>query len=262
MVPSTLAAMLLAVDVGNTNIVLGVFDGERLVADYRMHTDDRATGDELGLQITDLLQRRDVTPDDVDAVVISNVVPTLRRALEELSQEYFNRQPMVLGPGLRTGIRIHYDDPRQVGADRIANAIAARHLYGVPAVLVDFGTATTFDAIGAGGDYLGGAIAPGIQISHDALVSHAALLRRVELTAPPAAVGHSTTTSMQSGIVFGYVGLVEGLVARFRAEIGQEAKVIATGGIAADLARLIRVIDIVDERLTLTGLRLIHAQNQ
>jgi type III pantothenate kinase len=168
---------------------------------------------------------------------------------------------MIVGPGTRTGIRIHYDDPRQVGADRIANAIAARHLYGVPAVLVDFGTATTFDAIGEDGDYLGGAIAPGIQVSHDALVSHAALLPRVELVAPAVAVGHNTTASMQSGIVFGYAGLVEGLVARFRAEIGAHARVIATGGVVEDLARLISIIDIVDEQLTLTGLRLIHGQN-
>lgn len=253
--------MLLAVDVGNTNIVLGVFDGERLAADFRLHTDDRATGDELGLQITDLIEHAGLHASDIDAVVVSNVVPTLRRAIEALSQQYFGRKPMVIGPGTRTGIRIRYDDPRQVGADRIANAVAARHQYGVPAVLVDFGTATTFDAINEEGDYLGGAIAPGIQVSHDALVSHAALLPRVELVAPPAAVGHNTAASMQSGIVFGYAALVEGLVARFRAEIGAHARVIATGGVVEDLAKLIGVIDVVDERLTLTGLRLIHEQN-
>ena len=253
--------MLLAVDVGNTNIVIGVFDGERLAADFRLHTDDRATGDELGLVFTDLIEHAGLSPQVIDAIVVSSVVPSLRRSFELLSQRYFGRSPMIVGPGTRTGIRIHYDDPRQVGADRIANAIAARHLYGVPAVLVDFGTATTFDAIGEDGDYLGGAIAPGIQVSHDALVSHAALLPRVELVAPAAAVGHNTTASMQSGIVFGYAGLVEGLVARFRAEIGKHAKVIATGGVVEDLARLIGVIDIVDEQLTLTGLRLIHQQN-
>jgi type III pantothenate kinase len=253
--------MLLAVDVGNTNIVVGVFDGDRLVADYRLHTDDRATGDELGVLVTDLLERSHIAPGDVSAVVVSNVVPTLQRSVETLALVYFGQTPMVLGPGLRSGVRIRFDDPREVGADRIANAVAARHLYRLPAVIVDFGTATTFDAIGGDGDYLGGAIAPGIQVSHDALVSHAALLRRVELVAPPSAVAHNTTTGMQSGLVFGYVGLVEGLVGRFRAEIGEGAMVIATGGIAPQLAPLTTCIDVVDERLTLTGLRLIHEQN-
>ncbi|MFN2581411.1 MAG: type III pantothenate kinase [Candidatus Dormibacteria bacterium] len=253
--------MLLAVDVGNTNIVVGVFDGERLVADYRLHTDDRTTGDELGLTVTDLLQRSAITPADVHAVVVSNVMPPLRRAIDTMAHAYFKREPLVLGPGTRTGLRIQYDDPRQVGADRIANAIAVRHLYGVPAVLVDFGTATTFDALGADGEYRGGAIAPGMQISHDALVAHAAMLRRVELAAPASAVGHNTTTSMQAGLVYGYVGLVEGLVARIRKAIGTHAKVVATGGIAADLADLITAIDVVDERLTLTGLRLIYELN-
>ena len=253
--------MLLAIDVGNTNIVIGVYEGDRLACDFRMHTDDRVTGDELGLTIVDLLERRDIAPKMITAVVVSNVVPTLARPIDDLSRLYFGQTPMVVGPGTRTGLRIHYDDPRMVGADRIANAIAARHLYGVPAVLVDFGTATTFDALSADGEYLGGAIAPGIEISHDALVSHAARLVRVELTAPPAAIGHSTPTAMQSGLVFGYVGLVEGLVARFRAELGDGAKVIATGGLAEAMARLIPVIDVVDERLTLVGLRLIYEQN-
>lgn len=258
----TLAAMLLAIDVGNTQTVVGVFDGERLTADFRIHTDDRSTGDELGLVMVDLLEQRDLTPAQVSAVVVSSVVPALARSIDELSHNYFNQTPMVVGPGTRTGIRIQYDDPRRVGADRIANAIAAHHLYQGPAVLVDFGTATTFDAIDARGDYMGGAIAPGIQISHDALVSHAAMLMRVELTAPPEAIGHSTITSMQSGIVYGYVGLVEGLVARFRKEIAGPAKVIATGGLAPSLSRLIPSIDIVDELLTLQGLRLIHEQNR
>jgi type III pantothenate kinase len=253
--------MLLAVDVGNTNIVIGVFDGERLVADYRLHTDDRATGDELGVMVTDLLARRDITAGDVHAVMVSNVVPTLQRSVDRLSRGYFEREPLMLGPGLRTGIKIRVDDPREVGADRIANAVAARHLYGVPAILVDFGTATTFDAIGPDGDYLGGAIAPGIQVSHDALVAHAALLSRVELVAPPSPIGRNTTTSMQAGIVFGYVGLVEGLVLRFQHELGSHAHVIATGGIAAQLAPLIPSIGVVDERLTLTGLRLIYELN-
>jgi type III pantothenate kinase len=258
----TLAAMLLAIDVGNTNIVVGVFDGEALTADFRIHTDDRFTGDELGLVLVDLLARQELAPAQVTAVVVSSVVPTLARSIDELSHTYFHQPPMLVGPGTRTGIRIQYDDPRRVGADRIANAIAAHHLYRGPAVLVDFGTATTFDAIDGKGDYLGGAIAPGIQLSHDALVSHAAMLSRIELTAPTEAIGHSTTASMQSGIVFGYVGLVEGLVARFRAEMEGEPKVIATGGLATALAALTSSIEIVDERLTLHGLRLIHDLNR
>src|SRR5437660_3017223 len=181
--------MLLAVDVGNTNIVVGVFDGERLACDFRLHTDDRMTGDELGMTVVELLAHRDIAPPAISSVVISNVVPTLGRALEALSRGYFGHPPLVVGPGTRTGMRILYDDPRQVGADRIANAIGAYHRYGGPAVLVDFGTATTFDAIDSSGDYLGGAIAPGIQVSHDALVNHAAKLMRVELTAPAAAIG-------------------------------------------------------------------------
>ncbi len=258
----TLAAMLLAIDVGNTNIVVGVFEGADLTADFRIHTDDRATGDELGLDLLALLERKDLSADQVTAVIVSSVVPTLARSIDELSHTYFHQPPMFVGPGTRTGIRIQYDDPRRVGADRIANAIAAHHLYQGPAVLVDFGTATTLDAIDANGDYLGGAIAPGIQLSHDALVNHAAMLIRVELTAPTEAIGHSTTASMQSGIVFGYVGLVEGLVARFRKEMAGSPKVIATGGLATSLASLMPSIDIVDERLTLHGLRLIHDQNR
>ncbi len=253
--------MLLALDVGNTHIVIGVFDGESLNADFRVHTDARATGDELGLLLTDLLRRGGVATAQIDGVIVSNGVPALTRPLAELSARYFNQEPVVVGPGIRTGIRIQYDDPRQVGGDRIANAIAARHLYGAPAIVVDFGTATTFDCVGSDGDYLGGAIAPGIQLSLDALVNHAARLTRVELSAPGTAIGHSTAASLQSGVMYGYVGLVEGLVARLKAEIGGAPKVIGTGGLAEPISELTTVIDIVDQRVTLTGLRLIHEQN-
>jgi type III pantothenate kinase len=257
----TLAAMLLAIDVGNTNIVVGVFEGERLKADFRTHTDDRWTGDELGLLLVQLLSQHDISPEMIQAVVVSNVVPTLTSTIDELSHSHFKHRPMLVGPGMRSGVRIHYEDPRQVGADRIANAVAARALYGAPAIMVDFGTATTLDAIDEHGEYLGGAIAPGIQISHDALVSHAARLARVELTPPENAIGRTTATSMQSGLVFGYVGLVTELVRRIRQEMGGTATVIATGGMATRLATLIDVIDVIDERLTLTGLRLIHDMN-
>lgn len=257
----TLAAMLLAIDVGNTNIVVGVFEGETLAADFRTHTDDRWTADELGLLLVQLLAQRDISPQMIGAVAVSNVVPALTGTIERISLTYFGHRPLLVGPGMRSGIRIHAEDPRQVGADRIANAVATRALYGRPAIVVDFGTATTVDAIDEHGDYLGGAIAPGIQISHDALVNHAARLIRVELVAPETAIGRTTASSMQSGIVFGYVGLVSELVRRFRQEMGGSARVIATGGLAASMAALIDVIDVVDDRLTLNGLRLIHELN-
>jgi type III pantothenate kinase len=253
--------MLLAIDVGNTNVVLGVFDGAELIADFRLHTDERSTGDELGLLIVGLLHSRDIAPDRVTAVVVSNVVPILTRPIEELSQHYFNLAPMLIGPGIRTGMRILAEDPRQVGADRIVNSIAAFRRYSGPAVVVDFGTATTFDAISAAGDYLGGAIAPGLVIGLDALVSHAAKLTRVELVAPPSVIGRNTTASMQAGLVYGYVGLIEGIVSRMKTELGDAARVVATGGLAELIAAQTTAIDTVDQRLTLDGLRIIHELN-
>jgi type III pantothenate kinase len=247
--------------VGNTNIVVGVFDGERLVADFRTHTDPRTTSDELALLLNGLLTSASVGAGDIDAIVVSNGVPALARALDEMTSSAFKTTPVLVGPGTRTGIKILYDDPRQVGGDRIANAIAARAVHGSPAIIIDFGTATTFDCVSSDGDYLGGAIAPGIQISLDALVSHAARLTLVELVAPPAAIGHNTATSLQSGVMYGYVGLIEGIVARLKAEIGGRPTVIATGGLADALSGLTSVIDVVDQRITLTGLRLIHLQN-
>jgi len=253
--------MLLAIDVGNTQTAVGVFEAAALVARFRMHTDERATGDEFGLLLSDLLQRRHIAPGAIDGVVVSNVVPGLSRAVDELSRTYFACPPLVVGPGTRTGLRILYDDPRQVGADRIANAIAAGHAYGGPAILVDFGTATTFDALNAGGDYLGGAIAPGIAVSHDALVSHAARLNPVDLIAPPSAIGRTTTASVQAGLIFGHVGVVEGIVGRMTRELEGSPRVIATGGLAPLIAPLTACIDTVDEQLTLTGLRIIHERN-
>lgn len=253
--------MLLTVDIGNTNIVVGVFEGEVLRADFRLHTEERATGDELGVAVTDVLRRRGVEPESIDAVAVANVVPPLGRAVEEMSHRYFGQAPLVVGPGVRTGVSIRYDDPRLVGADRIANAVAGRRLYGAPAILLDFGTATTFDAVSAAGDYLGGAMAPGILVSLDALVSRAAKLNRIDLVAPASVIGRSPAASMQAGFVFGYVGLVQGIVARMRAEIGDTARVIATGGLAELFAPLIPEIEAVDQHLTLVGLRLIHELN-
>src|SRR5205807_1086081 len=191
--------MLLAIDVGNSNIVGGVFDGDRLVADFRLHTEALATGDELGLVVAGLLGLRNIERGTVDAVVVSNVVPTLSRSIDELCHQYFAVAPMHVGPGMRTGMRIVVEDPRQVGADRIVNAIAAFNAYGGPAVIVDLGTATTFDAISDRGDYLGGAIAPGMIISLNALVARAAKLNRVDLVVPPSVIGRTTNLGVQSG---------------------------------------------------------------
>ena len=253
--------MLLAIDVGNTNTVLGVFDGERLVADFRLRTEGHATGDELGLTVTGLLAHSDIAVDDVHGVVVSSVMPSLSRSVDELAGRYFHVAPLVVGPGVRSGIRILTDDPRQVGADRIVNAIAAFRQYGGPAIVVDLGTATTFDAISVNGDYLGGAIAPGLLISLDALVEHAAKLNRIDPVPPPSVIGKTTTSAMQSGVMLGYVGLIEGLVGRMRAELGGTAKVVATGGLAEVLAGQTDAIDVVDPRLTLVGLRLIWELN-
>ena len=253
--------MLLAVDVGNTDTVLGVFDGDHLVADFRLHTEPRATGAELGLLVVSLLRGAGIEPAAVSAVVISSVVPALTRALDELSRGHFGQPPLILGPGVRTGIRIHYDDVSQVGADRIANAVAAHHLYGGPAIICDFGTATTVDAIDATGDYLGGAVAPGILVSHDALVERAARLSRVDFAAPEMVLGRDSRASLQAGLVFGYAGLVEGLVARMRREMEGDPKLILTGGLAPLMAGLISGVHATDERLTFVGLRLIHELN-
>ena len=253
--------MLLAIDVGNTNIAVGVFDDETLVADFRVHTDARSTGDELGLALRDLLGRRSLGVGVIEGVVIANVVPALSRAIAEASVQVFHHTPVVVGPGIRTGLRIRYDDPRQVGGDRIANAIAAHRRYGGPAIIVDFGTSTNFDVVSAAGDYLGGAIAPGMEVSLDALVAKAARLSRVDLAVPPVAIARSTEASMQVGLVLGHIAMIEGLIGRMKAELGGVAKVIATGGLAGTIAAATPAIDVVDPGLTLDGLRLIFALN-
>jgi len=253
--------MLLAIDVGNTDTVIGVFDGARLVTDFRVHTESRATGAELGLLLVSLLRSAGLEPEAISAVVVSNGVPDLSRSIDELARQRFSATPLVVGPGVRTGVRIHYDDPSLVGPDRIANAIAVHQLYGGPAIICDFGTATTVDAIDAAGDYLGGAIAPGLQVSHDALVERASRLPRVDLVAPGSVLGHSTRASMQAGIVLGYAGLAEGLVARMRREMDGDPKLILTGGLAPIMAGIISGVHAVDERITLVGLRLIHELN-
>jgi type III pantothenate kinase len=253
--------MLLALDVGNTNIVLAVFEGDRLVADWRVRTEKERTADEHGILVTDLLRLKGIEPKQITGIAISNVVPTMRRTLLELSKRYFLTDPFMVGPDTDFGIGIHYDPPSDVGADRLMNTIAAFAKYGGPAVVVDFGTGTTFDAVGANGDYLGGAIAAGIGISTDALFQRAARLYRVELKAPSRAVGTDTVMALQSGIMFGFAGQVDAIVHRFKQEIGAHARVIATGGLAEVIQAESETIEIIDQMLTLDGLRMLWERN-
>lgn len=254
--------MLLAIDIGNTNIAFGIFDGETLRATWNVATDINKTADEYAVLLLNLLPREGLALSDIDHVSIACVVPPLLTIFEELSQRYFKIPPLIVGPGVKTGVSICTDNPREVGADRVVNAAAAHHLYGGPLIVIDFGTATTLDALSKEGDYLGGAIAPGIGIAAEALFERASKLPRVELIPPEHAIGKNTVTTMQSGIIFGYVGLIEGLVTRIKQELGGEAYVVATGGLAEVIARETKVIDKVDMHLTLLGLRLIHELNR
>jgi type III pantothenate kinase len=253
--------LLLAIDAGNTNVVMGLYEGERLVADWRITSPPTWTGDEVAVLLTDLFRLRGLELKAVKGVVIGSVVPGLTPALEEASIEHLGVRPIVVGPGIKTGIRLAIENPKEVGADRIANTLAAFRRYGGPAIVIDLGTAVTYDAVSGEGEYLGGAIAPGVGISLDALVAHTARLIRVELTAPDTVIGRSTMTAIQSGLLWGFVGQIEGMVRRMTEELGGKAHVIATGGQAAMVAGLTHVIDDVDPQLTLEGLRLIHLQN-
>lgn len=254
--------MLLAIDIGNTNITLGIFEGERLRATWRLAPSVNRLADEYGVLMTSLLAHEGFSKGDVDAAVMSTVVPDLEPVFERACGRYFNVKPLVVGAGVRTGLRILYDSPRDVGADRVADAVAAIRLYGCPVIVVDLGTGTVFDAISREGDYVGGAIAPGLSIAAEALFQRAAKLYRVELARPKTAIGRNTVAALQSGLIFGYVGLVEGIVARFKEELGADAKVVATGGWAELVAPETSVIDVVDPNLTLTGLRLIYELNR
>ena len=242
-------------------MVIGLYEGDRLVADWRITSPATWTGDEVAILLTDLFRLRGLEPSAVRAVVIGSVVPNLTPALEEASIEHLKVRPVVVGPGIKTGIRLAIENPKEVGADRIANTLAAFKRYGGPAIVIDLGTAVTYDAVSAEGEYLGGAIAPGVGISLDALVANTAKLIRVELTAPDSVIGRSTMAAIQSGLLWGFVGQIEYMVRRMREELGGKAHVIATGGQAGMVAGLTTVIDDVDPGLTLEGLRLIHLQN-
>jgi len=253
--------MLLAIDIGNTNIAVGVFEVEGLRATWRLGTDVHKLADEYAALLFNLSTLKGLSFSDIDQAIISSSVPPLVTTFEELCRNYFEVTPMVVGSGIKTGVRISIDNPREVGPDRVVNVAAAHRLYEGPLIVVDFGTATTFDAISSEGDYLGGAIAPGIAISAEALFERAAKLPRVELARPKKAIGRNSVTAMQSGIIFGYVGLIEGIVARMRTELGGEAKVIATGGLADIIAEETSAIDALEPDLTLLGLQLIHGLN-
>ena len=254
--------MLLAIDIGNTDITLGVFEGEELGATWHVATSIHRMVDEYAALLLNLLQHQNLKVADIKEIALCSVVPPLISTFEELSQRYFHLSPLVVGAGVKTGVSIRMDNPREVGADRIVNAAAAHHLYGGPIIITDLGTATTFDTVSKEGDYLGGVIAPGINIAAEALFIRAAMLPRVELTRPKRVIGTSTTLAMQSGLIFGYVGLVEGIVARIQRELGEKAKVVATGGYAELIAKETPAIDIVNPDITLIGLRLIHQMNQ
>ena len=255
--------MLLAVDVGNTQTQLGVFRDDKLIHQWRASTDQSRTADELALMFGEFLSLADLSfSRQITGVVLASVVPRSTQELREMTERYFGFAPVVVEPGIKTGIAILTDNPREVGADRIANAVAARELFpGQPAIVVDFGTAITVDAVSADGEYLGGAIAPNIDTAATALFQSTAQIARVELVAPQWAIGKTTVTSVQSGTVFGTAGLVDGLVERVMAELGGDARIVATGGLAAVVVEHCKRVDLVEPLLTLNGLRLIYEKN-
>ncbi len=247
--------MILTIDVGNTNTLIGLYDGKMLRHHWRIKTDRNRMPDEYGMMVLGFFRHVNLSPADIDGICMASVVPPLAKIYTRMCERYFEKTPLLVTHDIHTGISLRVDNPAGVGADRIIDALAVHHLYGGPACIVDFGTATTFDAIAANGDYLGGAITPGINIAADALFQRTAKLPRVELLAPPSVIGKNTIHAIQSGLLFGYVGMVEGMVARFRQELGAEMKVIATGGLARAIAAETDVIQYINPWLTLEGLR-------
>ncbi len=254
--------MLLAIDIGNTDTTLGVFEDVKLRATWHMATNIHRMADEYAALLLNLLRHQNLDTPDITAVAMCSVVPPLITTYEDLFQRYFHLSPLVVGAGVKTGVSIRIDNPREVGADRIVNTAAAHHLYGGPIIVTDLGTATTFDIVSREGCYQGGVIAPGINTAAETLFMQAAMLPRVELTHPKHAIGTSTVTAMQSGIIFGYVALIEGMIARIQQELGEKARVVATGGWSTLIAKETAVFDMVNPNLTLIGLRLIYLMNR
>jgi type III pantothenate kinase len=254
--------MLLVIDVGNTNTKLGVCDGERVLVSWTLTTRREQTADEYGVFTEGILRTRGITPADIHAVAISNVVPPVQQALERMAEQYFGVTALCVEPGVTTSVPLAVDNPRDVGPDRIVAVVAAVALYGAPVIVVDLGTATRFDCVNESGAFIGGAIAPGISVAVDALLNRAARLFRVELVRPKEAIGRNTITNIQSGVVYGYAGLVDGLVERMKAEMAGRPRVIATGGLAPLIADVARCIEHVDPDLKLHGLRLIHQRSE
>ena len=254
--------MLMAVDVGNTNVKLGVYDDDRMVASWRLTTRREQTADEYGVFTRTMLRSHGLEPSQVTDVAISSTVPAVQRTMEEMARRYFNASPFVVDPGGNVDLAMHVDYPREVGPDRVVKVVAAVELYGPPLIIIDFGTATTFECVSPAGAFVGGAIAPGIATAAEALTARAARLFRVDLARPPSAIGLNTVTNIQSGIVYGYAGLVDGLVERMRQEMGGRPRVVATGGLVGLMDGLARTIDLVNPHLTLEGLRIACARNR
>ncbi|WP_018249536.1 type III pantothenate kinase [Orenia marismortui] len=254
--------MILAIDVGNTNTVLGLYEQDELLIDWRVSTDRGKTIDEYGILFRNLFESNSFKLEEIDRIIISSVVPPVINTLDEVAIKYFGVEALIIGPGVKTGINIKMDNPKEVGADRIVNTVAANNLYGGPAIIIDFGTATTFDVLSKQGEYVGGVIAPGIGISTEALFNQAAKLPKIELNFPPKVIAKNTHNALQSGILYGFVSQVDGIVKRMKEEISEEIKVIATGGLAELISPYSEEIDIHNEFLTLEGLRFIEKMNR